>query len=154
MVLTHCWQRPGWPPLPPRFETEGKLPWAHAKVARGESFWFTSVDELPPEAARDLESFRIHGPKSNVTIPLIANGQVFGALAFATLGEERKWREDEIAELKLVAQIIGNVLGTTAGGRPGGATAGGNRAQHARGDARRIGCGARSRAEPAAHGDP
>ena len=75
------------------------------------AFWFTSIDDLPPEAARDLESFRIHGPKSNVTIPLIANGQVFGALAFATLGKERKWREDEIAELKLVAQIIGNVLG-------------------------------------------
>ena len=111
MVLTHCWHRPGWPRLPPRFETEGKLPWAHAKVARGESFWFTSVDDLPHEAARDVESFRIHGPKSNVTIPLIANGQVFGALAFATLGEERKWREDEIAELKLVAQIIGNMLG-------------------------------------------
>jgi PAS domain S-box-containing protein len=111
MILTHCWQRPGWPPLLPRFEAEGKLPWAHAKVARGEPFWFTSIDDLPPEAARDLESFRIHGPKSNVTVPLVANGQVFGALAFATLGEERQWREDEIAELKLVAQIIGNVLG-------------------------------------------
>ena len=111
MILTHCWQRPGWPALPPRFETEGKLPWAHAKVARGESFWFTSIDDLPPEAARDLESFRIHGPKSNVTIPLIANGQVFGALAFATLGKERKWRKDEIAELKMLAQIIANVLG-------------------------------------------
>ena len=111
MILTHCWQRPGWPALPPRFQTEGKLPWAHAKVARGESFWFTSIDDLPPEAARDLESFRIHGPKSNVTIPLVANGQVFGALAFATLAKERKWRKDEIAELKLVAQIIANVLG-------------------------------------------
>ena len=111
MILTHCWQRPGWPALPPRFETEGKLPWAHAKVARGESFWFTSIDDLPPEAARDLESFRIHGPKSNVTIPLVANGQVFGALAFATLAKERKWRKDEIAELKMVAQIIANVLG-------------------------------------------
>ena len=33
MILTHCWQRPGWPALPPHFETEGKLPWAHAKVA-------------------------------------------------------------------------------------------------------------------------
>ena len=111
MILTHCWQRPGWPALPPHFETEGKLPWAHAKVAGGESFWFTSIDDLPPEAAHDLESFRIHGPKSNVTIPLIANGQVFGALAFATLAKERKWRMDEIAELKMVAQIIANVLG-------------------------------------------
>jgi PAS domain S-box-containing protein len=111
MILTHCWQRPGWPALPPSFQTEGKLPWAHAKVARGESFWFTSIDDLPPEAARDLKSFRIHGPKSNVTIPLVANGQVFGALAFATLAKERKWRKDEIAELKMVAQIIANVLG-------------------------------------------
>jgi PAS domain S-box-containing protein len=111
MVLTHCWQRPGWPPLPPGFPTEGKLPWAHATVRRGEILCFSSLDDLPPEAARDLETFSIHGPKSTVTIPLIANGRVFGALAFATLGEERKWREDEILELKLVAQIVGNVLG-------------------------------------------
>jgi C4-dicarboxylate-specific signal transduction histidine kinase len=46
-----------------------------------------------------------------LTIPLIGNGHSFGALAFATLGEERDWREDELTELKLVAQIIGNVVG-------------------------------------------
>lgn len=111
MILTHCWQRPDWPPLPPDFETQGNLPWAHGKVTRGESFSFASIDDLPAEAARDAETFRKHGPKSNVTIPLIANERVFGALAFATLGEERKWREDEIIDLKLVAQIIGNVVG-------------------------------------------
>lgn len=111
MVLTHCWQRPGWPPLPPELGTEGNLPWAHGKVSRGEFFSFSSVNELPPEAARDAEVFRLHGPKSNVTLPLIAEGQVFGALAFATLGEERRWREDELTELKLVAQIIANVIG-------------------------------------------
>jgi signal transduction histidine kinase len=111
MTITHCWQRRDWAPLPQYFETQDNLPWAHAKVMRGEPFYFTSIDDLPPEAARDVEMFRIHGPKSNVTIPLIANGQVFGALAFATLGAERQWREDEIAELKLVAQIVGNVIG-------------------------------------------
>jgi len=36
---------------------------------------------------------------------------VFGALAFATLGSEREWKEDEMTDLKLVAQIIGNVVG-------------------------------------------
>lgn len=111
MVLTHCWQHPGHPPLPPHFETQGNLPWAYGKMMRGESFSFTSVNELPPEAARDAENFRVYGPKSNVTMPLIANGQVFGALAFATLSSERKWREDEVADLRLVAQIIGNVVG-------------------------------------------
>jgi signal transduction histidine kinase len=111
MVLTHCWQRPGWPPLPPQMETEGNLPWSHGKVIRGESFSFTSTDELPPEASHDAEIFRRHGPTSNLTLPLIANGRVFGALAFATLGRERRWQEDEIADLKLIAQIIGNVVG-------------------------------------------
>jgi PAS domain S-box-containing protein len=111
MVLTHCWQRPGWEPLPPHYSTNGMLPWAQAKVMRGEIISFTSVNELPPAATRDDELFRLHGPKSTVTIPLIANGKVFGALAFSTLAAERIWREDEITELKLVAEIIGNVVG-------------------------------------------
>ena len=110
MVLTHFWQRPAWPALPPRFDVQSKLPWTHSMVLRGELLRFGSLDELPADAARDLEFFRLHGPKSNVTIPLVANGRVFGALAFASLSAERKWREDEIAELKLVAQIIGNVV--------------------------------------------
>ena len=111
LVCTHCWQRTGWPPLPARFPTEDRLPWAQATVLRGEVVCFSGLDDLPPEAARDVETFRAHDVKSNVTIPLIANGRVFGALAFSTLGAERKWRLDEITELKLIAQIIGNVIG-------------------------------------------
>ncbi len=114
MMLFHCWQRPGWPPLPRGFATEGNLPWAYAKIMRGETICFSSHAELPPEAARDLEIFRVHGPKANLTIPLIVNGQVFGAIAFATLGKERHWREDEIMDLRLVAQIISNVVGRQA----------------------------------------
>jgi PAS domain S-box-containing protein len=110
LVLTHCWQCPGWPPLPRGFATEGRLPWAHGMLMRGEVICWARHEDLPPEAARDLEMFRLHGPRANVTFPLIANGKVFGALAFASLGSERKWRVDEVAELKLVAQIIGNVV--------------------------------------------
>ncbi|HSI13944.1 MAG TPA: ATP-binding protein, partial [Chthoniobacter sp.] len=110
MVLVHCWQRPGWPPLPRGFTTDGNLPWAYGRMMDGESFCFSSLEDLPPEAARDAEVFRVHGPKSNLTVPLIANGQVFGAIAFATLGKERSWREDEITDLKLIAQIISNVI--------------------------------------------
>lgn len=109
-VMTHCWQRAEWPPLPPRFGTEGNLPWSQAKMLRGEMICFSSHSELPPEASRDLETCRLYGPLSNLTIPLVAHSRVFGALAFGSLGAERHWREDEISELQLVAQIIGNVL--------------------------------------------
>lgn len=110
MVLTHHWQRPDWPPLPVRLETKGNLPWMHARIRNGECVSFSSIDELPADAMRDMEMFRIHGPKSNITIPLTVNGEVFGALAFATLGKERVWTGDEIADLKLIAEIIGNVI--------------------------------------------
>lgn len=75
----------------------------------GEPFQFGNVEELPPEAAVEVEWFRLNGLKSNVTLPLIANGRPFGAIAFATLGRERKWTADEITELQLVAQIIATV---------------------------------------------
>jgi C4-dicarboxylate-specific signal transduction histidine kinase len=97
--------------LPQNFATEDKLPWSQAKVLRGEVICFSSVDDLPPEATPDVEMFRLHGPKSNLTFPLVANGRVFGALAFATLEAERTWHPDEVTELKLIAQIIGNVVG-------------------------------------------
>lgn len=110
LVLTHCWQRPAWPPLPQGISTAGRLPWSCAQVMKGEMIRFDRVQDLPPEAAIDAEAFQELGPKSNVTFPLMTHGRTFGALAFATLGEEREWRDDEIAELKLVAQIIGNVV--------------------------------------------
>ena len=111
MILTHYWQREGWPSLPLGMNTRESLPWAFATLRRGEPFIFSSLEDLPPAAATDIETFRVNGPKSNVTFPLIARGRVVGAIAFATLGAERKWREEEITELKLIAQIIATVVG-------------------------------------------
>jgi PAS domain S-box-containing protein len=111
MALTHVWQAPGWPVLPSRYEMEPNLPWAYARIRAGEGFRFYSTRELPPEAARDVEVFREFGSRSNVTIPLLSNGRVFGALSVATLSHERRCTDDELTELKLVAQIVGNALG-------------------------------------------
>ncbi|MGV3532295.1 MAG: GAF domain-containing sensor histidine kinase [Chthoniobacteraceae bacterium] len=111
LVCTHVWQRPGWPSLPRHIISRDVLPWAFSKTKQGEVFSYTSVADLPSEAAQDVESIRLHGPKSCVTVPLRANGHVFGALTFATLGVQHRWREDEIAELTLVTQIISNVVG-------------------------------------------
>jgi len=109
-LCTHQWQRPGYPPLPRRLATQGLLPWSYGTLRRGEILRFTRVEELPPEAAVDAAAFGMHGPKSNLTFPLTADGEVFGALAFATLGAERRWTSDEITELRLVSQIIANVV--------------------------------------------
>lgn len=111
MVLTHQWHRPGFPSLARGYSTTGNLNWAHAIVMRGERVCYSSIKELPPEAAGDLERFREHVPKSTVTLPLSARGQVFGALSFDALAAERQWLKDEITEMTLIAQLFANVVG-------------------------------------------
>ena len=78
MILTHSWVRPGLQPFPPRISAREHFPWFLAKALRGEIIRFSSVNELPPEAARDTETLRKYGPKSNVTFPLVADGRLFG----------------------------------------------------------------------------
>ena len=110
MVLTHSWVRPGFQPFPPRIPAREHFPWTLGKALNREIIRFTSVDELPPEAARDVETMRKHGPKSTVLFPLTAGGQVFAGLAFGTLREERGWPDDLVARLRLVADIFANTL--------------------------------------------
>jgi PAS domain S-box-containing protein len=110
MVLTHSWQRPALSEIPRSFSTEGMLPWAQEIIMRGETIQFSSMDELPPDAARDTEVFCKHGPKPDVTFPLSVNGQIFGALGFTALEKARVWHDDELIEMKLLAQIICNVI--------------------------------------------
>lgn len=111
LVLTHCWQRPELSVTPAHFQPEKNLPWASQKIRRGESFHFTGLSDLPPEATRDRELFRQHGSQSVICIPLLATGRSFGAIIFTSVRTERVWLPDEITELKLVAQIIANVIG-------------------------------------------
>lgn len=110
MVLTHFWQRPGGVPLRRNFVTRGNLPWADGMVRRGEAFHFSRLDDLPPEASCDMETFRLYGTRSNATFPLFCDGVVFGALAFAMTSAEHQWTEYEIPGLTLTAQIFGHVI--------------------------------------------
>jgi GAF domain-containing protein len=90
MVLTHSWAAPGFQPSPHRIAAKKYFPWFLERLLKGDFVRMSSVNDLPPEAARDLETIRQPGPKSTVVFPLKADGQVFGALAFGTLREERR----------------------------------------------------------------
>ena len=84
------------------------------------TFWgsYTKVEvlrisshaDLPPEAARDLETvLREHGPKSTVIFPH-SRGPPIGALAFGTLTEEIHWTDAIVARLHLVSILFANTL--------------------------------------------
>jgi signal transduction histidine kinase len=109
-VATHCWHVFDSPRVPPRLHMETQLPWAHAMIQSGRGFGFVEVTELPAEAERDADTFRELGCRSHVTLPLLTHKSVFGALSFDTLRRPHRRTWDEIAELKMVAQTIGNVI--------------------------------------------
>jgi formate hydrogenlyase transcriptional activator len=110
-VLTHLHQPPDAQPSPERIKAMDYFPWTIQKTRAGETIVLSRLSDLPPEAARDGESYRAFGSKSALVIPLSSGGSpVFGVVSFAAMREERKWTEMQVKQLQLVAQVFANAL--------------------------------------------
>ena len=109
--MTHLYRPLGGPPTPERFDAQEAFPWCLRQLLDGKIVSVSSMESLPPEAARDQEAWHHYGIKSNLTFPLSAGGgQMVGALSFNTMREERSWPEEIVKRLQLVAQIFANAL--------------------------------------------
>jgi DNA-binding NarL/FixJ family response regulator len=108
--VSHQWARPGLPPTPMFTNVRKVAPWAAAKVLSGQTFQFASLDQLPPQAAKDRETYRSTGNKSNVTVPVKVGNAVVGGVAFGTLRHERKWSPEVVGRLEQIAQVFGFAL--------------------------------------------
>lgn len=91
LYITHEWAREGVTGSFRGLRLDGppETPWLNDKVRSGELVVFSRLDDLPPEASIDRESFRQAGTKSNVTVPLRVGGVVVGALVFGALFFEK-----------------------------------------------------------------
>jgi PAS domain S-box-containing protein len=108
--LTHYSRAGEGPEIPERMSSQEYFPWYQQQVLAGRTIAVRSMTELPPEAARDRETFRQFGFKSNLTIPLSVGGEPsMGALGFTTRAE-RDWPDALVKRLQLVAQIFANAL--------------------------------------------
>ena len=111
MLLTHFHQPPGSRPVPGPMNARDFFPWVAQKVLSGEVVTISKISDLPPEAGRDQENFRLYGTKSSLVVPLLAGGgTVLGALTFAVMREERNWPEATVKGLRLIAQVFANAL--------------------------------------------
>jgi signal transduction histidine kinase len=110
LVLTHLYGTVD-APLPERMDAADYFPWHQKQMLAGRVVAFSTLEELPAEAARDGEVYRHFGIKSNVTIPLSVGGErPIGALGFNTTRAERDWPDVLVNRLQLVAQIFTNAL--------------------------------------------
>jgi signal transduction histidine kinase len=86
------------------------FPWFVEQLVRDRPVAFSRLADLPPEAARDVESLRRRGVRSNLVIPLVAGGRVFGSVSFVTVSAERSWPPELVQRLHLVVEVFANAL--------------------------------------------
>jgi len=110
MRMTHVHTPSETPPFPARMNMRDVIPWSVEKIRRGEPLIITRLANLPPEAARDRETYQQYGTKSLVAIPLFSEGAVFGVLSFAATRAERAWPDEVVKSFRMVAEVIGNAL--------------------------------------------
>jgi len=103
-------QPPELPTLPLGANLTALFPHTAARVLNGHSVIFTSPEELPPEAATDIETFRRFGAQSSAVLPLRAGGRVIGAMTFVTTREARAWPPAVVRRLELVAGVFASAL--------------------------------------------
>jgi transcriptional regulator with GAF, ATPase, and Fis domain len=110
ITITHLYRPLGGPPPPERIDAEEMAPWCVPQVLAGRIVAVESMDSLPPEAARDKEVWLYYGIKSTLVFPLSAGGQLFGAVTFNSVRQERRWQQEIVNRLTMVAQVFANAL--------------------------------------------
>jgi len=70
----------------------------------------SSESDLPPEASVDVQTFRAFGVKSVAVFPIVAGGQLLGAVSFGTTLRERPWPLSVIDRLRLIGEIFAGAL--------------------------------------------
>jgi len=113
MRLVHIHPAPGGLPLPVGMDGREFFPWSIGKLLNGELVAISKMTDLPPEAARDMETYRRYSTKSTVSIPLSrggGRGKSFGALSFGVTQQEQGWSELVLRGLQLIAQVFANAL--------------------------------------------
>src|SRR5215469_2634275 len=110
LYTTHQWVREGVIPTPRVVKAYEVLPWVTAKTLAGESVILARVEDAPPEAAKDLEFWRMVNTKSIVTIPLAIGEVVAGNVAFVTVNRTLMWSPRTVKRLRLIAEVFGHAL--------------------------------------------
>jgi PAS domain S-box-containing protein len=108
--LTHIHRPPGGAPIPEGINAGEYLPWTTRQVLSGHIIACSSLEELPPAADRDRQTFQFFGIKSVLIMGLFVGTEpAVGGLAFSTRSEHI-WSPEMVNRLQVVAQLFCNAL--------------------------------------------
>ena len=85
--------------------------WWTEQVKRGKSIIFSTIDELPEEAAWEKEFLILQQIKSLLVMPLISRDKVWGYIGLDIVEEEYKWTYEDCQWLSSLANIVNICIG-------------------------------------------
>ncbi|MFN3531456.1 MAG: PAS domain S-box protein [Candidatus Brocadia sp.] len=86
------------------------FPWGMEKLRRFETIHAPRVSDLPDFASAERELQQSQDVQSFVIVPMIYGGSLVGLLGFDSVRKETTWTSEDIAMLKMVAEIFVNAL--------------------------------------------
>lgn len=87
-----------------------QFPWYIEQLMHGISVVMSRIEDLPPEAQNERRICLAKNMRSLVSIPLSIRGKTIGSCALVSVRAERAWPEDFIPRLRILGEIIVNVL--------------------------------------------
>ena len=88
----------------------GKFSWCEEKLRNNHTIYLSDIDDLPPQATAEKELLKSLSVKSIVSIPLIVGSTLVGFIGFSTSLEKKDWPEEDIAQLKIMGEVIINSI--------------------------------------------
>jgi PAS domain S-box-containing protein len=109
--ITHARYAEGVEEVSKTLNLSSPFPWAVRRMTeQGQHVAFSSVDELPAEAAVDRASWVGMGTKSSLNIPIFSAGSVRHLMVIHSIREERRWPESYIPRLRVLGEIFANAV--------------------------------------------
>ncbi len=112
MTNTHEWCAEG---ITPQIKRNQRYPvsitpWMIEQVKSKDYFYVHDIEALPPEMESEKNECRIEEIKSLLSITMYKDGHPFGYFGFDAVIEKKEWSDQQIALLKVVAEIIGGAI--------------------------------------------
>ena len=109
--LTHAWYDEGIEQVSSEINLAEPFPWVYQRLVDQGNVWsMATIDDLPPEAEVDRQSYIQMGTKSALTIPLFIGQRVHHLFAINAMRAERDWPDEIISHMRLLGEIFVGAL--------------------------------------------
>ena len=109
-LVTNAYYREGLAEVPADADLMTLFPWSIEQTSRGVKYCFSSLDELPPEAAVDRSSWDVMHVCSALHVPLCTEDNIHYIIVVHALTKPLGWTPETLNRLQIVGEAFVNII--------------------------------------------